>query len=95
MSVNRLTNLAMVAGAALVGLSNFIYQVDPGEKALIMNNFTGLERKVYNQGYHFRIPGIEVLPAPPRNTSSTTLGSSRSTSTSPPAPRICRPLPSR
>ena len=42
MSVNKITNLAMLAGVALVGLSSFIYQVDPGEKALIMNNFTGL-----------------------------------------------------
>ena len=62
MSVNKITNLAMLAGIALVGLNSFIYQVDPGEKALIMNNFTGLEKKVYNQGYHFRIPGIEVAP---------------------------------
>ena len=68
MSVNRWTNLAVLAGAALVGLSNFIYQVDPGEKALIMNNFTGLEKKVYHQGYHVRIPGIEVRLIRPRNT---------------------------
>ena len=73
-----------------MGLSNFIYQVDPGEKALIMNNFTGLQKKVYHQGYHIRIPGIEVQFILARNISSMMLGLSQLTSTSPLELRICR-----
>lgn len=78
---NRLSHLMTLAGAGLVAASNCLYLVDPGEKALIMNNLTGLKKQVFHQGYHLRIPFIEV-PLPPRRLpSSTTLGFAPSTST--------------
>jgi regulator of protease activity HflC (stomatin/prohibitin superfamily) len=54
----RFGQLLTIGGVALFGLSSCIYVVDPGEKALIMNNITGLRQKVYNQGYNFKIPLI-------------------------------------
>jgi prohibitin 2 len=55
-------NLATLGGLMLLGASSCYYIVDPGEKALIMNNLTGLRSKVYGQGIHFKIPVIEVPP---------------------------------
>jgi hypothetical protein len=59
-----------------------------------MNNLTGLQKRVFHQGYHLRIPFIEVLLPPRRPPSSTTPVSVPSTSTSPLVPRTCRPSPS-
>lgn len=53
--------LAIVGGLVLMVVPNCLFVVDPGEKALIMNNFSGLGAKVYGQGYHLKIPFIEVL----------------------------------
>ncbi len=58
---NRVSQLLTLGGAALIALSNCIYVVDPGEKALIMNNITGLKKDVYHQGYNLKIPFIEVF----------------------------------
>jgi regulator of protease activity HflC (stomatin/prohibitin superfamily) len=57
---SRISQLLTAAGVGLVALSNCIFLVDPGEKALIMNNFTGLKQKVFNQGINMKIPFIEV-----------------------------------
>jgi len=60
---SKYSSLFTLGGLALVGASSCYYIVDPGEKALIMNNLTGLRTKVYGQGIHFKIPVIEVLPS--------------------------------
>lgn len=60
---SRLSQLLTLGGIGLISAANCIYLVDPGEKALIMNNLTGLKKQVFNQGYHIRIPFIEV-PTP-------------------------------
>ena len=54
----RFSNLFMLGGLALVSLSNCIYVVDPGEKALIMNQLSGLKKTVYHQGYNFKLPFV-------------------------------------
>ena len=59
--MNKFETFATVAGLVMVGLQSSIYTVDPGEKALIMDNFQGLKQKVYDQGYHFYIPVIQVI----------------------------------
>jgi len=41
---NKVSQFLTAAGFGLLALSNCIYLVDPGEKALIMNNFSGLKR---------------------------------------------------
>lgn len=57
---NKFSNLLTLGGLAILGLSNCLYVVDPGEKALIMNQISGLRKTVYNQGYNFKIPFVEV-----------------------------------
>lgn len=57
---NKLSQLLTLGGVGLLTLANSIYLVDPGEKALIMNNLSGLKQKIFHQGYHLRIPFIEV-----------------------------------
>ena len=57
---NKYSNLFVLGGVALASLSNCVFVVDPGEKALIMNQISGLKRKVFNQGFNFKIPFIEV-----------------------------------
>jgi regulator of protease activity HflC (stomatin/prohibitin superfamily) len=58
--MNKFGNLAIFAGLAFAGLQASLYSVDPGERALIMDNFTGLKQKVYGQGYHLLVPFIQV-----------------------------------
>lgn len=60
--MSKFANLAIVAGIASLGLYSSIYCVDPGERALIMDNFYGLKQNVYGQGYHLLIPFIQVFP---------------------------------
>ena len=73
---SKLGSLAGILGAGLVIASNAIYLVNPGERALIMNQATGLKQQVYDQGYRFKLPFIEVPLVAPRNPSSTTPASS-------------------
>jgi prohibitin 1 len=51
----------LAAGAVLLGINRCIYTVDPGERALIMDNFSGLSPKVYEEGYHLYFPFIQVI----------------------------------
>lgn len=92
---NRIGNLLTLGGIGLIALSNCLYLVDPGEKALIMNQLTGLQKKVYNQGYNFKVPFLEVIPTSFRAPSSTMPVSDPSTFTSPPVLRTSRLLLSR
>lgn len=55
---SRLSNLMTMAGVGLFAASNCLYLVNPGEKALIMNNLSGLKKSVFSQGYHLRIPFV-------------------------------------
>ena len=71
---NKFSQLLTLGGIGLITASNCIFLVDPGEKALIMNNLTGLKKKVFHQGYHLRIPLIEVSLLPSRIQSSTMRG---------------------
>lgn len=89
--MSRFGNLLTLGGIGLVALTNCLYLVDPGEKALIMNQLSGLQKKVFSQGYNFKIPFLEVTPSPFRVPSSTTPGSNPSIFMSPLVPRIFRP----
>lgn len=52
-------------GGGLVGMgilaSQFIFVVDGGERALKMSAIRGLQNKVYGEGFHWRIPGIDSI----------------------------------
>ena len=47
-------------GATMLGgglfMSNFVFVVEPGHRAIVQNNLKGLEHYVYGEGMHFRIP---------------------------------------
>ena len=47
-------------GFGLIGsglfLTNFIFVVEPGYRAIIQNNLRGLQPRVYGEGMHFRLP---------------------------------------
>lgn len=47
---------AMLIGG-VIG-TRFVFVVDGGERALIMNKLSGLQNKVYGEGMHFKIPFI-------------------------------------
>jgi prohibitin 1 len=68
-------------GLALIGLgvvgTRFVFVVDGGERALIFNKLRGLQRDVYGEGMHFKIPVIMTpryfeIRSRPRLISSTT-----------------------
>ena len=46
--------------AGVVG-TNFIFVVDGGERALIMDAMKGLKPHVYGEGMHFKIPFIQKV----------------------------------
>ena len=75
----RFSNLFMLGGVALVSASQCLFVVDPGEKALIMNQLSGLKQKVFHQGYNFKLPFVEVLSRISSLLSSMMLGLSPST----------------
>lgn len=58
--LNKLGNLSFIGGILFAGLQASLYSVDPGERALIMDNFTGLKQTVYGQGYHLLVPFLQV-----------------------------------
>lgn len=45
---------ALIGGGAF--LTNFIFVVEPGHKALIQNNLRGLGSDIYGEGMHFKLP---------------------------------------
>ncbi len=46
--------LGMLSGAFF--MSNFVFVVEPGYRAIIQNNLKGLQSHVYGEGMHIRIP---------------------------------------
>ena len=50
-------------GFVLAGIfgSQFIFVVDGGERALIMDKTSGLKNKVYGEGMHLIIPGVQTV----------------------------------
>lgn len=54
-----LINLGVVAGLAIYGIGNSIYNVEGGHRAIIFNRVVGIKDKVYPEGTHFIIPWFE------------------------------------
>jgi prohibitin 2 len=53
--------LGMLGGGLLLGgavISQFIYVVDGGERAVKFDKLRGVQNKVYGEGMHFIIPII-------------------------------------
>lgn len=69
--------LLAVAGAAAYGISQSMYTVEGGHRALIFSRIGGVQPEVYSEGLHFRIPWFQYpviydIRARPRKISSPT-----------------------
>lgn len=63
MAANKLltwmTRIGIAAAAAGVGVTQFFFTVDAGERAVVLNQLQGLKKKIYGEGMHFRVPVID------------------------------------
>jgi len=69
--------LLAVGGAAFYGISQSMYTVDGGHRAIIFSRIGGVQKEVYSEGLHFRIPWFHYpviydIRARPRKISSPT-----------------------
>ncbi|KAH7171216.1 SPFH domain/Band 7 family protein [Dactylonectria macrodidyma] len=72
---------ALIAGALLAGgaylLSNSLFNVDGGQRAIKYQRLSGVSKEIYNEGTHINIPWFETpivydVRAKPRNVASLT-----------------------
>lgn len=54
--VNTGITLLAMAGASAYGISQSMYTVDGGHRAIIFSRLGGVQKEVYAEGLHFRIP---------------------------------------
>ncbi|KAI0244126.1 Prohibitin-2, subunit of the prohibitin complex (Phb1p-Phb2p) [Massospora cicadina] len=64
-------------GVAGVGISNSLYNVDGGHRAVMYSRITGVKKEIYGEGTHLRFPWIETpivydIRAKPRSIPSLT-----------------------
>ncbi|XP_042225489.1 prohibitin-2-like [Homarus americanus] len=69
--------LLAVAGAAAYGLSQSMYTVEGGHRAIIFSRLGGIQPDIYSEGLHFRIPWFQYpviydIRARPRKITSPT-----------------------
>jgi prohibitin 1 len=61
-SLNKIANGLMTAGVLGLGMgSAFFFVVQPGEAKIKFNRFRGIQKQVYLEGIHFRIPFLEHM----------------------------------
>ena len=54
--LKKVGSVGSLVGGALL-LQFFIYKVEPGERAIVFNQFRkGISEKVYGEGFHFYLP---------------------------------------
>lgn len=51
--------LLLGAGAAIYGISESLYNVDGGHRAIIFSRIGGVQDRVYSEGLHFRVPWFQ------------------------------------
>jgi prohibitin 1 len=57
--LDRLIRWSVPVGLGLTVLSNSIYNVDGGERAVIFDRLTGVKKTVVGEGMHFVIPWLQ------------------------------------
>eukprot|EP00826_Nyctotherus_ovalis_P016691 TRINITY_DN14847_c0_g1_i5.p1 TRINITY_DN14847_c0_g1~~TRINITY_DN14847_c0_g1_i5.p1 ORF type:complete len:197 (-),score=49.40 TRINITY_DN14847_c0_g1_i5:354-944(-) len=64
MNANRFFNLLTGAGVGFIGaglvLTNCLFTVNGGERAILFDRFKGVLPKVYGEGFHFMVPAIQT-----------------------------------
>ncbi|CAH9082588.1 unnamed protein product [Cuscuta epithymum] len=58
-AASALIKFGLVAGIGVYGVSNSLYNVDGGHRAIVFNRISGIKEKVYPEGTHFMIPWLE------------------------------------
>ncbi|KAL1122255.1 hypothetical protein AAG570_003660 [Ranatra chinensis] len=51
--------LIAVAGAAVYGVSQSMYTVEGGHRAIIFSRLSGVQKDIFSEGLHFRIPWLQ------------------------------------
>lgn len=69
--------LLALAGAAAYGVQQSLYTVDGGHRAIIFSRIGGVQKDIYSEGLHFRVPWFQYpviydIRARPRKISSPT-----------------------
>lgn len=69
--------LLALGGAAAYGISQSMYTVEGGHRAIIFSRIGGIQREVFTEGLHFRIPWFQIpiiydIRSRPRKISSPT-----------------------
>ncbi|KAK4491160.1 hypothetical protein RD792_001890 [Penstemon davidsonii] len=58
-AASALIKLGVVVGLGVYGISNSLYNVEGGNRAIIFNRIVGVKDKVYPEGTHLMIPWFE------------------------------------
>lgn len=58
-AVGGLIKFGVIAGLAVYGVANSLYNVDGGHRAIVFNRIVGIKDKVYPEGTHLIIPWFE------------------------------------
>ncbi|XP_059277001.1 prohibitin-1, mitochondrial-like [Lycium ferocissimum] len=56
---SALIKFGLVAGLGVYGVTNSLYNVEGGSRAIVFNRILGVKDKVYPEGTHFMIPWFE------------------------------------
>ena len=60
----RFSSLAMLVGGGGLALttfgSSFFYAVQPGERAVLFDRYSGVKQKVHGEGIHLMVPLLQV-----------------------------------
>ena len=58
-ALNTLARYSIAVGVLGGALQTSLYTVEGGHRAVIFNRFTGVERRVVNEGTHLRVPWVQ------------------------------------
>jgi prohibitin 2 len=58
-AAGRLLRLAVFGGATVYGLSNSLFNVEGGHRAIVFNRLVGIKDRVYEEGTHLMVPWID------------------------------------
>ncbi|KAL2483361.1 Prohibitin-2 [Forsythia ovata] len=58
-AASALIKLGVIAGLGVYGVSNSLYNVEGGHRAVVFNRIVGVKDKVYPEGTHLMIPWFE------------------------------------
>lgn len=58
-AAGRLARVLLLGGAAVYGLTNCLFNVEGGHRAIVFNRLGGIKDEVYEEGTHFMVPWFE------------------------------------